>query len=307
MLKCFHPLYSSSESIGQRLQVLLPARFQDQFAFDRQAHSQQPRTRSYDCLEASKNYDKEPHAVLVIRYRIVIWFFYSRGRFALHIKFHALQAVVLAIFIGLVAVCPIWKSNTAVLADERMKPSATPMVIKPKGYSPHAITPESKKGEQYYNQAHCDACHSINDNGGIIGPVLDGIGQHRNSDFLYARLSDTPDAVATYARLTRQSPSGLTPHVRLAAQTASSLVAYLLTLPEPKGGFAIFGHKSVGAQEPPLLKPDFHANPTTARTEDGRKLYEKFGCAQCHQIQNAGGYLWAQRWTAKDSSVPPMR
>lgn len=170
------------------------------------------------------------------------------------------------------------------------EPRAKPTLLKPKAYTPQPSTPESEKGEKYYSQANCSACHAINDEGGTAGPMLDGIGQRRQTDFLYARLADTPGALKTYAKLTGQNMQNLTPHVRLSADISHCLVAFLLTLPEPPGGFAVFGHDAEISKEPNLAV-DFQPAEKTAASEEGKKLYEKFGCAQCHQIQQAGGFV----------------
>lgn len=34
----------------------------------------------------------------------------------------------------------------------------------------------------------------------------------------------------------------------------------------------------------------FRPEPASASTAEGRKLYDKFNCAQCHQIEHTGGY-----------------
>jgi cytochrome c2 len=195
----------------------------------------------------------------------------------------------LTLCLGLMLACLWCQPNTAGQADE--KPNQTKVfVIKPKGYSPQPISLESKKGQHYYDTAHCSACHSISDVGGKVGPLLDGIGQHRNSDFLFARLADTPDAINTYEKLTGQNSDNLVPHLRVSSSVAHSLVKYLLTLAEPSGGFVVYRHQPVPSEKTPQ-RPDFQPSPKTASTEEGKKLYEQFGCAQCHQIQHAGGYI----------------
>lgn len=198
----------------------------------------------------------------------------------------------LATSLSLILVCVLREPAAAqqVNQGQTKSPPAKAMVIKPKGYIPQPASPESKKGEQYYEQGHCSACHSIGDVGGTIGPMLDGVGQRRSAEFLNARLSDAPEAVASYAKLTGQNLHNLAPHVRVSPDTAHALVSFLLTLPEPKGGFAVISHESgvVGRPAPDL---NFRPVAKTAASEEGRQLYEKAGCAQCHQIQNAGGFL----------------
>jgi cytochrome c2 len=195
-------------------------------------------------------------------------------------------ALIVALSLMFACACP--QSGYAGETQKLTSPTKI-LVIKPKGYIPKPITVESQKGQHYYDEAHCSVCHSVDDVGAAIGPVLDGIGQYRNFDFLFARLSNTPEAQGTYGKLTGQSQDNLAPHVRMSPLIARSLVAYLLTLPEPSGGFAVYPHKFVAPEPPRQL--DFQLSPKTASSDEGKKLYEQFGCAQCHQIQHAGGYI----------------
>jgi cytochrome c2 len=204
--------------------------------------------------------------------------------------------VTVAASISLILACalrlPITAGRAAPPPNQSQPSARKATLIKPKGYSALSISPESEKGQQYYDEAHCSACHSINNDGGIVGPSFDGIGQHRNRDFLYARLADTPEASASYAKLTGQNPEHLAPHLRVSPSMARSLVTYLLTLPEPKGGFAVLPHQLPNVSDViPSLDQNFRPAPKTAATEEGKKLYEKFGCAQCHQIERAGGFI----------------
>lgn len=152
-----------------------------------------------------------------------------------------------------------------------------------------AATPphDRERGKKLYAESNCATCHSINNEGGKIGPPLDGISQHRNADFLYARLADSPEALANYAKLTNQRPGDLAPHIRLPAAMTKLIVEYLLTVPKPSGGFAISSHTTASVQGGEKNT----APPNKESIEAGRALYQKFGCAQCHQIQNAGGYF----------------
>jgi mono/diheme cytochrome c family protein len=185
--------------------------------------------------------------------------------------------------------------NSSIFADTKKGGNPKPTIVKPSGYVPAATSAQSKRGEAIYNEAHCSACHTIDDLGGFVGPVLDGIGQHRNEAFLLARLTDTSDAKQEYAKLTRQKVSELSPHVRVEPETARPLVAYLLTIPEPKHGFAIFSHPA-SEEEHATKAPskEYEPKAQSESSREGRKLYEKFGCAQCHMIQQAGGFLGPQ-------------
>ncbi|HEY9758500.1 MAG TPA: cytochrome c [Oculatellaceae cyanobacterium] len=182
-------------------------------------------------------------------------------------------------------------TDVHIFADTKKTIDTKPTLVKPSGYVPAAATEQSKRGEAIYDKAHCSACHSIDDMGGFVGPVFDGIGRHRNSDFLFARLADTKEAKQDYAKFTRQKLEDLSPHVRVEPEAAHALVAFLLTIPEPKNGFAVFSHPVSGAESSTLVRLDYKPAAASDSSREGKQLYEKFGCAQCHQIGQAGGYL----------------
>jgi mono/diheme cytochrome c family protein len=182
----------------------------------------------------------------------------------------------------------IGSSYGASLVVQAQSGQAHPILIKAKGYKAAPPSSTTEAGKRIYGDAHCSSCHSINDMGGHIGPPLDGIGVLRESEFLFARLANTPESEASYAKLTGQNVTELTPHVRLSPESTRALVAYLLSLPEPRGGFAIFSHPHPPSA-PAKSAAGTPAVPNSANIEEGKKLYDRFGCAQCHQIRNAGG------------------
>jgi putative heme-binding domain-containing protein len=53
-----------------------------------------------------------------------------------------------------------------------------------------AATGDPKKGEELYHLSGCSACHTINDEGGTLGPNLSHIGAQRGAANLKARLTD---------------------------------------------------------------------------------------------------------------------
>jgi mono/diheme cytochrome c family protein len=190
-----------------------------------------------------------------------------------------------------IAAAVVWQVSCACHAGETKQAPSAPIVIKPSGYKPQPATAESEAGRNEYNRAHCSACHAIDNSGGSVGPLLDGIGQKRSKDFLFARLANTQEATVEYARLIEQKPDDLFPHIRVTPAIARSLAAYLLTLPEPKGGFVVLGHPGATTESNEEADHEFHPAPKTASSEEGKRLYEKLGCAQCHQINQQGGYF----------------
>jgi mono/diheme cytochrome c family protein len=182
------------------------------------------------------------------------------------------------------------ESTSVKSAGKETLPSVQTLHIKPVGYKPPAASVESNLGQEYYAESHCSACHSINNEGGVIGPMLDGIGQHRNSKWLEARLSGDPSAVAQFAQLTGHGVDDLPPHVRLPSDMTRPLVSYLLTLPEPKNGFLVTRHNAA-VQEPSVVNLNYEPAPPSASSEEGKKLYAKFACAECHSIRMVGGFM----------------
>jgi mono/diheme cytochrome c family protein len=182
-----------------------------------------------------------------------------------------------------------WCQLQATGQNERKPNQAEPFVLKPTDFKPQPVSDESRTGQHLYERANCSACHSINNEGGKIGPTLDGIAKHHDSAFLFARLSNKPDDINEYAKLTGQTSEKLMPHIRVSPKEAQSLMSYLATLPEPKGGFVVYPHPSSGVEKSEVSQK-FVPSAISDSSVQGRRLYEQFGCAQCHQIQRSGGY-----------------
>jgi mono/diheme cytochrome c family protein len=166
------------------------------------------------------------------------------------------------------------------------------IVIPPKAYTPRAADALSAKGKQIFAKEGCAQCHSIANVGGCLGPLLDGVGARRNQAFLVARLSNEPAAVEKFGSLIDPKYSELFEHPRFGPERVKALIAYLMTVPEPKGGFRITDHpNNVEDQEAPHAEEPYKGLPMTASAVDGQRLYQKMGCAQCHSINGLGGYL----------------
>ena len=165
--------------------------------------------------------------------------------------------------------------------------------VKPTGYEPRAVTRESEEGEELFKALNCMACHSIHGVGGDLGPVLDAVGGRRSEEFILAHLSKADDQVEKFAKLTDKRPAELV-HVRVSPDSARRLTAYLLTLPEPAGGFVIQPHAVRRPAEPAEIKPGFKPAPRTAASAEGEKLYNKLGCVACHTISKIGGWFGPQ-------------
>lgn len=204
--------------------------------------------------------------------------------------YRARCSLILAGVLGLALLCGIRKSAAE---HQEVEPAERPSLIKvkPTGYQPNPVTAESTAGEGSFQALNCQACHSIHGVGGAIGPILDGIGHERSEEYLTARLENTSEAKEKFLQLTSPEKSGSDAHVRLTKQTARAIVSYLLTLPEPPGGFAIVPHIRRWPSEDPVANPNFRPAPVCKSSKEGEALYAKFGCAACHSIENVGGWL----------------
>lgn len=158
------------------------------------------------------------------------------------------------------------------------------------GYKAAPPSELSQKGQQLFADLNCAACHSIHNVGGTLGPILDGVGGKRSTDYMKAKLTDSEAARKQYSELTRTDSETQFPHVRLSKEFADPIVAYLLTVPEPADGYIVEGHGKLPADHPPV-NPAFKPAPKTASSEAGAKVYSDFGCVACHSISNRGGWL----------------
>src|SRR5574341_679406 len=163
-----------------------------------------------------------------------------------------------------------------------------PFVIEPVGYKPEATTPLSEQGRALYEKFNCAGCHTISNSGGRIGPPLDGVGGRREKDFLTAHLTDPAEHARKFPELHGNQPNRM-PHPHASPDEVKSLVAYLLTLPEPPAGFRVSPHAHGEMSKAAALKADFSPAPVTDSSSAGQKLYFDMGCAACHTINNVGG------------------
>jgi cytochrome c2 len=198
----------------------------------------------------------------------------------------------------LTAVClslACWNLTHETAAQTEVKPgmeseAPKPIVVKSSGYKPHPPTEDSREGAAHFQQLNCMACHSIHNAGGVIGPMLDGIGAHRTEEYLLAHLVDTEAQKQKFAELTN-TPVSLLHHPRLSEKTARAVTAFLETLPEPPGGFILSPHIRSRAAESPQDNPDFQPAKETSQSLEGKKLYDTHGCVACHSINEIGGWL----------------
>jgi len=165
-------------------------------------------------------------------------------------------------------------------------PAHKPYVIEPTGYKPKPATPESERGRATFEKLNCASCHSVNGQGGKMGPPLDGVGGRRDEDFLTAHLTNPEEHAKKFPALHGNEPNRM-PHPHATAEEVRSLVAYLLTIPEPGAGFRVNPHQHGDLPESPPA--DFVPAAVTESSRAGEKLYLDMGCAACHSTGGTGG------------------
>lgn len=152
----------------------------------------------------------------------------------------------------------------------------------PSGYEPASPSQQSAKGKRLYQMLNCEQCHAIDGKGGELGPPLDGIGGHRGREWLTARLLDPEAQMREFPDVFDGRPN-IMPHPSVDKKEAKRLAEYLLTLPEPAGGFDLKAHKDVSPKIE-TADPNFKPRAIDESAKRGAKLFIQFYCAACHTI-----------------------
>lgn len=109
--------------------------------------------------------------------------------------------------------------------------------------------PSVVEGKQLYEKLRCAYCHSINGQGGTLGPDLSMVGARRDHDWLVAHLMNPKEV----------TPGSAMPRLNLLPAEVDHLTAYLAT----QGGHGPFTAKAPG-------------------------LFAEH-CASCHRLDRVGG------------------
>jgi mono/diheme cytochrome c family protein len=162
-------------------------------------------------------------------------------------------------------------------------------VIAPKGYVARQPSTDSQEGRKLYDKMNCGACHSIAGNGGVNGPPLDGVGGRRSEKYLISQLTNPAEFARRNPQAHGWEPSWM-PHPHATREQVRQLVAFLLTLPEPPGGFLVGPHGAPTIDaNPPDQAMSWVPALASENSRRGRKLYFDAGCAACHSIGQFGG------------------
>lgn len=163
-----------------------------------------------------------------------------------------------------------------------------PRTIAPQNYTPQPRSAASDEGERLYAQLKCADCHRIGGKGGVAGPPLDGIGARREEWFLIGQVADPQAFSNEFPELKAWEPSYMR-HELVSAKDVTAIVAYLMTLPEPEGGYAVGRHDPGQAPALDAQPKDWTPVRDSELSAQGRKIYFDSGCASCHSIGRYGG------------------
>jgi len=157
----------------------------------------------------------------------------------------------------------------------------------PVGYEPPDPDSRSAKGKALYSKYDCAQCHSIESVGGELGPPLDGIGGHRGREWLVARLLDPEKQMRDYPAIFGGTPN-IMPHMRIGKKDAAFIADYLLTLPEPGGGFSVRRHpvdkEQISDKE---SVNDWRPHVRSEASRNGRILFSELHCGACHSVDGS--------------------
>lgn len=157
---------------------------------------------------------------------------------------------------------------------------------------PTSTKTKSSTGKELLDKNGCLHCHYVKGEGGLLGPVLDGIKGHRSEAYIVETLTNGtarqfPDRYYPKGVL---DPREYMSHVRVNAPEARKIARYLLSLPESDEDLDVKGHgESTDSQSP----PGFHFVPQKPSTSSqaGLALYKDSGCAACHSVAGIGGKI----------------
>ncbi len=126
-------------------------------------------------------------------------------------------------------------------------------------YASMKILPGPDRGQRLFQQKGCIGCHTVNGQGGKVGPVLDDVGLRRTPEWMIQHFRD-PQSV---------TPGSVMPKFGFTENEARALTEFLLHLRE----------RNVASTLPSLMNP----------VERGHEVFRKYGCAGCHGVDAKGG------------------
>ncbi|MFI5356094.1 MAG: c-type cytochrome [Opitutales bacterium] len=129
----------------------------------------------------------------------------------------------------------------------------------PAYYASMKVIPSATEGRRLFEQKGCIGCHSVNGQGGKIGPDLNDVSLRRSPDWIMRHFLD-PQSV---------TPGTVMPKFGFTENQARALTEFLLHLRDQKMALSL----------PGLISP----------VERGREVFVKYGCVGCHGPEGRGG------------------
>jgi mono/diheme cytochrome c family protein len=126
-------------------------------------------------------------------------------------------------------------------------------------YSSMKVLPNTREGLHLFQTRGCYGCHSVNGNGGKVGPPLDDVGLRRAPEWMMQHFRD-PQSV---------TPGSVMPKFGFTESEARALTDFLIHMRE----------QAVALSLPSLMIP----------AERGKEVFRKYGCAGCHGSDAKGG------------------
>lgn len=150
------------------------------------------------------------------------------------------------------------------------------------------VQAETSDGAGEFEKQGCMHCHSLDGEGGMIGPPLDNIKEFRSKESVQTKLTKQ------FKPKTKRShdypkPADLMNHVVLKEETAKKIADYLYNY-QSKATWQAKGHGTINKDEVPLGS-SFKPRPISKDSRLGFVLYRDHGCAACHSINTIGGRL----------------
>jgi len=139
-----------------------------------------------------------------------------------------------------------------------------PCALAGQSSGPFSALEERRVERMLENRVACRGCHVIDGRGGLIGPVLDGIGSRAEASYVLSMIVD-PGATV---------PGALMPAQPIASADAERMARYLMSRPAPAAAAT-----ARTPQAPVALDP--------TRSHDGAALYARH-CSACHGEQGRG-------------------
>lgn len=147
---------------------------------------------------------------------------------------------------------------------------------------------KTHEGATEIEKQGCMNCHSLDGEGGLIGPPLDNIKEFRSKDFIQNKLT-TKSKQKTKKSHVYPTPADLMNHVVLKEETAKRIVDYLYDY-QSKAKWQAKGHGTLDKDEVPL-GASFKPHAVSKESRLGLALYRDHGCAACHSVNMIGGRL----------------